>query len=699
MTKKDREAAAAKERRRKKKMQIDMAPTGLTPEEVQVGMLVKVIGDLTAKGVVLEHRKTRLRVDFSSTGGPPSKWIECNLKTLLFDLEPGKSEQITGAWARSDEYLGIVVEADDGEGHSTLRLGDGSHVTVAKETVKRARPSPKVLVESFWERGSHARVKGADGHERLGVIMTPLRQSKVSSELPRVRMLWTDTGALSDSTIETSMLEPVWKVTESRRIVRGWCKVGSWVRFESPREEGEDEDADDHSRSRLGVVCAHTFSTHDPAKLVEVRWADGGSDNIPGTPERWSVGQGPGTLSPCWLSKGNEPRCWPWVLSEDEIAREWWRIGSVAMQGSRLGMVVRAAEMELGDPEMGEDEGEEVYVKVIWSDGVPSGGKWRHGMPRGSVSVTALKPAYSDEDVAAAVVGWCRPAAFVRHYGQLCEVLSYIDTTDNSVQIRYAGPAKANRATVSTRNTPGAGTAWVAELTPAQVEGFPLWVWDTSVAEPVFQIADKTGPGQTRPSTAGTLGSRDHRGFDFGPGRIEEEVPEPPRLRLPGKLNIYVGADHPRYDRAVRASSPPPEEAPPAMMLENDDEMSAMAAEAREAQEWLASLRKMLADEDDENDTAAVPQFARDEWGAPIKQKDLMKQREEQERIYLEKRLHEARRDSMSSMNSDDSDQHQHQQQRRGGGGHGGAGAPGRPQPRRPSTAGSSYGGGGLPPI
>lgn len=230
-------------------------------------------------------------------------------------------------------------------------------------------------------------MKGADGHERLGVIMTPLRVSKVSSELPRVRMLWTDTGMLSDSSIETSMLEPVWKVSDSQRIVRGWCKVGSWVRCEIPSEEGEVGDANDHhdgdhSRSRLGVVCAHTFMTHDPAKLIGVRWADGGSDNIPGTPERWTIGQGPATLSPCRLSKGAEPRCWPWVLSEDEIAEEWWRIGSIAMKGNRRGMVVRAAEIEVGDPEMGEDEDEAAYVKVVWSDGAPSGGKWRNGLPR-----------------------------------------------------------------------------------------------------------------------------------------------------------------------------------------------------------------------------------------------------------------------------------------------------------------------------
>lgn len=319
------------------------------------------------------------------------------------------------------------------------------------------------------------------------------------------------------------------------------------------------------------------------------------------------------------------------------------------------------------------------------------------------MSVTAIKPAYTDEDVAAAVVGWCRPAAFVRHHGQLCEVLSYIDTTDNSVQIRYAGPAKANRATVSTRNTPGAGTAWVAELSPATQPG-SVWVWDTSKAEPVFQIADTTGPGQTRPSTAGTLGSRDHRGFDFGPGRIEEEVPEPPRLRLPGKLNIYVGADHPHYDRAVRASSRPPEqEEPPAVaMLKNDDEMSAMAAEAREAQEWLATMRAMLAEDNDEevHFTAPVlPQFAHDEWGAPIKQFDLMKQHEEQERSYLEQHMGRARRDSMSSTHSGDSAQHQPH-----GGGRGRAGVPGRPQPNRlnrPSTAESyaSTARSSLPPI
>ncbi len=647
-----KEREAAERRAKKKKMLLDMAPKGLSPTEISVGMLVKVIGDLTAKGIVVEHRKTRVRVDFSSTGGPSSKWIECNLKTLLFNLEPGKSEQLVGSWARSDEMLGIVVATSD-EGAATLRLGDGTQRVVAAESIKRARPTAAVLAENFWEQGSHARVG-----ERVGVIISPLTASKIASEGKRVRMLWTETGLLSDSTIETSELQPVWNVEESRRIVRGWCKVGSFVRYVNSEQTGSDNSADPVKRLRLGVVCAHTFSSGDPAKIVEVRWADGGSDNIPGAPDRWMIGLGPAALMPA------RP-------SQEEVAREWWRVGSIARHGrSRLGMVVRAAEIENGDLDAGKqvtdvgagDVG--AYVKVIWSDGTPSGGKWKRGLPRGSVNVTSLKPAYSDEDVAAAVEGWCRPGAFVRHFGQLCEVLSYIDTTDNSVQIRYAGPAKSNRDMVTTRTTPGSGTAWVAELTPARVEGFPLWVWDTSEdAELSPAAADaarenlrlRSGAHGNRPSTAGSMLSgrssigmaRDHRGFDYGEGRIEM-VEEKARLKLPGKLNMFVGQDHPRYDKAVRASlssqkadGREDEQVPQVMMLEDDEELSAMAAEAREAQQWLANMRKMLAEEESERVNAeraaeaaprATAHFARDEWGAPIAT-------EVAEAMYLEKRI------------------------------------------------------------
>lgn len=671
-----KEKQAAERRAKKKKMLLDMAPKGLSPAEISVGMLVKVIGDLTAKGVVVEHRKTRVRVDFSSTGGPSSKWIECNLKTLLFNLEPGKSEQLTGSWARSGEMLGVVVSASRGEGNGVLRLGDGTQVVVPAESIKRARPTTAVLAENFWERGSHARVG-----QRLGVIISELVASKVASEGKRVRMLWTDTGLLSDSTIETSQLEPVWKVEESRRIVRGWCKVGSFVRCSQSNHVNSDGVTNYAKPTRLGVVCAHTFASDDPAKLVEVRWADGASDNIPGAPDRWTIGLGPAALMP------SRP-------SQEEVAREWWRVGSIAKYGqSKLGMVVRAAEIENRDPNTGEeldsarvDAGEQgAYVKVIWSDGTPSGGKWKRGLPRGSVNVAALKPAYSDADVAAAVEGWCRPAAFVRHFGQLCEVLSHIDTTDNSVQIRYAGPAKANRSMVATRTTPGSGTAWVAELSPARVEGFPLWVWDTS-EEPELSPAAadaererlrlRGGAHGLRPSTAGSVMSgrssiglaRDHRGFDYGEGRIEM-VEDKARLKLPGKLNMYVGQDHPRYDKAVHAKLSAEEGSAagaageegqigpqPTLMLEDDEELSAMAAEAREAQEWLANMRKMLAEEEQEEAekkaaTAAAPHvttlFARDEWGAPIT-------REEAERMYLEKRIqtvgnHRERANSLSS--------------------------------------------------
>merc|ERR1711871_638131 len=105
---------------------------------------------------------------------------------------------------------------------------------------------------------------------------------------------------------------------------------------------------------------------------------------------------------------------------------------------------------------------------------------------------------------------------------------------------------------VTTRTTPGSGTAWVAELTPARVEGFPLWVWDTSrepELSPAAEDAERErlrlrgGAHGIRPSTAGSVMSgrpsvglaRDHRGFDYGEGRIEM-VEDKPRLKLPGKL-------------------------------------------------------------------------------------------------------------------------------------------------------------------
>ena len=83
------------------------------------------------------------------------------------------------------------------------------------------------------------------------------------------------------------------------------------------------------------------------------------------------------------------------------------------------------------------------------------------------------------------------------------------------------------------------------------------------------------------------------------------------------------------------------EQVPQVMMLEDDEELSAMAAEAREAQQWLANMRKMLAEEESERVNAeraaeaaprATAHFARDEWGAPIAT-------EVAEAMYLEKRI------------------------------------------------------------
>jgi hypothetical protein len=51
------------------------------------------------------------------------------------------------------------------------------------------------------------------------------------------------------------------------------------------------------------VVYQNTFSSPDPAKLVQVRWADGGSENVAGGPDRWHAGQAPASLRPVCPSK------------------------------------------------------------------------------------------------------------------------------------------------------------------------------------------------------------------------------------------------------------------------------------------------------------------------------------------------------------------------------------------------------------
>ena len=562
---------ASPKRRRQRKPLVDMAPPGLAPEEVSVGMLVKVIGSLTSKGVIiaLSDNRTRVRVDLSSSGDPTPRWFECNSRTLKFGLEATVSESLLGCFARAEGLLGIVMEPDDGEGGAVLRLPDGSLRTVAASAVKRARPSVAVLAEHWWEQGGHARVG-----ERIGVILHPPVGSKVAAEGKRVRMLWSDGSRsyISDETIETKHLRPVWKVAESRRIVSGWASVGGWVRH---GEEG-----------RLGVVCQNTFSSPDPAKLVQVRWADGGSENVAGGPDRWHAGQAPASLRPVCPSK-------------EEVAREWWGVGAIGRRGKRLGMVIKdaadvrasspppTAEVEGGGEEDEEDAGQ---VKLIWADGSPSGGKWRKGEPRGTVSVLSLRPVFEAAEIAAAVAGWCRPAAWVRHDGRLCEVLSEMDPIDNSVKIRYAGPPRHAQWT-RRPSSPTTCSAWVAELSPATVENFPLWCWDTSTGPPKLPRQRRASPARSRPRSAVDV------------GRLS---PPDTKVKIKGKLNMYRWPKGPE-EQPLAETMPEllDDETLEEWEWEDDEtrearEMQELEAEAKEAEEWLEQMRKTLAEQEAE---------------------------------------------------------------------------------------------------
>jgi hypothetical protein len=50
----------------------------LRPEDVAVGMAVVKVADAQATGSVLKRDGARVRVDFSASGGPASKWLECS---------------------------------------------------------------------------------------------------------------------------------------------------------------------------------------------------------------------------------------------------------------------------------------------------------------------------------------------------------------------------------------------------------------------------------------------------------------------------------------------------------------------------------------------------------------------------------------------------------------------------------------------
>lgn len=205
---------------------------------------------------------------------------------------------------------------------------------------------------------------------------------------------------------------------------------------------------------RLAIVLGTNFSSPDPAKVVGLRWADGGFDNAAAGVERWAVyGLAPACLQPAR----------PTSL---ELAQEWWLPGTVARRGAR---VQRQGDLHAGAGDesvgvgvmaMGVDAvgvakagpvattlsdqlglvvapaDEDGHVRLIWADGKPSGGGWlSDGLPNSGVDPRELRPCYKDEDsVLAATCQWCRPGAFVRHEGrdgQLCVVSTVAKPGEN----------------------------------------------------------------------------------------------------------------------------------------------------------------------------------------------------------------------------------------------------------------------------
>jgi len=237
----------------------------------------------------------------------------------------------------------------------------------------------------------------------------------------------------------------------------------------------------------------------------------------------------------------------------------------------------------------GEDEEDAGQVKLIWADGSPSGGKWRKGEPRGTVSVLSLRPVFEAAEIAAAVAGWCRPAAWVRHDGRLCEVLSEMDPIDNSVKIRYAGPPRHAQWT-RRPSSPTTCSAWVAELSPATVDNFPLWCWDTSTGPPKLPRQRRASPARSRPRSAVDV------------GRLS---PPDTKVKIKGKLNMYRW---PKGEEQPLAETMPElldDETLEEWEWEDDEtrearEMQELEAEAKEAEEWLEQMRKTLAEQEAE---------------------------------------------------------------------------------------------------
>ena len=58
------------------------------------------------------------------------------------------------------------------------------------------------------------------------------------------------------------------------------------------------------TRYRLAVITGSNMGKPDPAKVVGLRWADGGNDNAAAGPERWQMGLAPATLQPARPTSG-----------------------------------------------------------------------------------------------------------------------------------------------------------------------------------------------------------------------------------------------------------------------------------------------------------------------------------------------------------------------------------------------------------
>ena len=183
----------------------------LKQEDVQTGMAVRKIAAPGEHGVVLKRDGARVRVDFSASGGPKSKWVQCSEIEMDEDAEVSSATATAESAATADENRGSpgpaakVAEAEYAAGDLVELLTDpharGVVVGVSGLTIK---------VDMSRSGGKISRFTAPE--------LKPVRKDVVRVKVIRCsNLIGADKGGKSSDPYVTMYLDDAQKQQTSRR--------------------------------------------------------------------------------------------------------------------------------------------------------------------------------------------------------------------------------------------------------------------------------------------------------------------------------------------------------------------------------------------------------------------------------------------------------------------------------------------------